>query len=252
MADHEPWPWYRELGLDVGLLEVWGSVVTAAFQVAVLAGCDPIVFVGTDLAYSDGLPYCRGSTHEFRWARTTAAGHELADLWRGLTTPSGAVRLPDLRGVETTTTPVLLAFRDWLVAHAARSGRRVMNATGAGLLVGAGIEQRSLVDALADPRQVPWPGDIVGDPGLAVNPSALAARFREKREEILTEDRRRLRAGRRSAAGPGTPPQPRVRWTRRCWPSVGQATTSLPTKLRRHRDACCAACPRRRRDGGPR
>ena len=187
VADHEPWPWYRELGLDVGLLEVWGSVVTAAFQVAVLAGCDPIVFVGTDLAYSDGLPYCRGSTSEFRWARTTAAGQELADLWRGLTTPSGAVRVPDLRGVETTTTPVLLAFRDWLVAHAARSGRRVINATGAGLLVGAGIEQRSLVDALADPRQVPWPGTIVGDPRLAVDPSALAARFREMREEILTE-----------------------------------------------------------------
>ena len=40
---------------------------------------------------------------------------------------------------------------------------------------------------VADPRQVPWPATIVGDPGLAVNPSALAARFREKREEILTE-----------------------------------------------------------------
>ena len=140
VADHEPWPWYNQLGLNAGLLEVWGSVVTAAFQVAVLAGCDPIVFVGTDLAYSDGLPYCRGSTYEFRWARTTAAGHELADLWRGLTTPSGAVRVPDLRGVETTTTPATprvqgLARR----ARGAERTARAINATGAGLLVGAGM-----------------------------------------------------------------------------------------------------------------
>jgi hypothetical protein len=185
VADHEPWPWYRELGFEVGLLEVWGSVVTAAFQVAVLAGCDPIVFVGADLAYSEGRPYCRGSTYEFRWARGTAAGHDLAELWRGCTTPNDAVRVPDLRGVETTTTPVLLAFRDWLVAHAVRSGRRVINATGAGLLVGNGIEQRSLADVLTDRRPVPSPAMVVGDCGLGVDPAALAARFREQRAEIV-------------------------------------------------------------------
>jgi hypothetical protein len=188
VADHEPWPWYRELGFDVGLLEVWGSVVTAAFQVAVLAGCEPIVFVGADLAYSEGRPYCRGSTYEFRWARGTAAGHDLAELWRGCTTPDDVVRVRDLRGVETTTTPVLLAFRDWLVAHAARSGRRVINATGAGLLVGGAIEQLSLAEALADPRQVPSPGTVVGDAGLGVDPAALAARFREKRAEIVSQE----------------------------------------------------------------
>ena len=83
-------------------------MVTAAFQVAVLAGCDPIVFVGTGLAYRTGFPIAAGRSRVQVGAHH-GRGHELADLWRGLTTPSGAVRLPNLRGVETTTTPVLLA-----------------------------------------------------------------------------------------------------------------------------------------------
>jgi hypothetical protein len=35
-------------------------------------------------------------------------------------------------------------FRDWMVAHARRGGRRVINATGAGILSGDGIIQLPL------------------------------------------------------------------------------------------------------------
>src|SRR5262249_39241897 len=31
VADHHPWPWLNGLGIDIGVLPVWGSVLTAAF-----------------------------------------------------------------------------------------------------------------------------------------------------------------------------------------------------------------------------
>jgi hypothetical protein len=38
LAHHHPWPWLNEIGLDIGRLDVWGSVLTGAFQVACLLG----------------------------------------------------------------------------------------------------------------------------------------------------------------------------------------------------------------------
>jgi GTPase SAR1 family protein len=47
-SDHEPWPWLRSLGLDRSVLEVWGSVLTGAVDLAIRMGCSPIVLVGAD------------------------------------------------------------------------------------------------------------------------------------------------------------------------------------------------------------
>ena len=32
LARHHPWPWLQESGIDIGLMEMWGSVLTAAFR----------------------------------------------------------------------------------------------------------------------------------------------------------------------------------------------------------------------------
>ena len=155
VSDHEPWPWYRSLGTDVHQLDVWGSVLTAAFQVAVLAGCDPIVFVGADLSHAGPQPYCRGTTNEFDWARWTARGMALEDVWR-IGHASATLDLVDVAGNRRSTTPALVAFRDWLAARSSTTGRRIVNASGAGLLLGPGIEQIALEEALAAHRTVPW------------------------------------------------------------------------------------------------
>jgi hypothetical protein len=179
VANHEPWPWYRELGVDVGTIEVWGSVITAAFQVALLAGCDPIVFVGADLSYTDGRPYCRGTTYEFDWAVGAAEGVDLETIWRACTAQGELVTGPDLRGASAVSTAALTAFRDWLAAHAARSGRRVINATGAGMFFGAGIEQMALTNALPSRRDIaPVSAAGAARPG-AIRPYDLAAQFRK-------------------------------------------------------------------------
>lgn len=196
LSGHHPWPWLNSLGLDVGRIEMWGSVLTAAFQVACLAGCDPIVFAGADLAFTGGRPYCRGTTYEFDWAVHTANGQSLDDVWQLQMAARALSQVTDLHGAATTTTPALESFRDWLVARAARSGRRVINATDAGILFGAGIEQQSLarVGVEIDPRPSTRPAVPRPSPGSTARQAAHAM------TAALAPP---LRAARRGLAGDG-------------------------------------------------
>jgi hypothetical protein len=164
VANHHPWPWFNDLGIDVGRIDVWGSVLTAAFQVAVLAGCDPIVLVGADLAFTDARPYARGTTYEFDWTREVAAGATLERAWHDqMARSQDRIELPDVHGSPVTTTRTLQEFRDWLAARAARSGRRVVNATGAGIFAGAAVEQARLGDVLTTPQTI-RDVEALGDP----------------------------------------------------------------------------------------
>jgi len=154
LADHHPWPWLATLGVTRPIVRTWGSVLTSAFDLAITIGCDPIAFVGADLAYTNGRPYCRRTTYEADWAAQTASGAALPDLWRSDLESRTRIQERDIRGAWTTTAPHLRAFRDWLVEQiAARGDRRFVNATGAGILHGAGLQQFTLREALGSVRR---------------------------------------------------------------------------------------------------
>ena len=155
IAKHHPWPWLNACGIEVGQIDVWGSVLTGAFQLACVAGCDPIIFVGADLAFTGGRPYCRGTTYEFDWAWSASVGRSLEQAWQNhidSTKPHASV---DLHGGQTMSSGSLESFRDWIVSRAKKSGRRVINATGNGILFGDGIEQGTVVAGLAGQVEIP-------------------------------------------------------------------------------------------------
>ncbi len=183
-SDHHPWPWFNTLGIDADQLAVWGSVLTGAFQLAVLAGCDPIVIVGADLSFTGDRPYARGTTYEIDWACAVAAGQTLPEVWaRNLRDTEPAL---DVNGAETPTTKSMLSIRDWIVAQAARSGRRVINASGAGILHGDGIELADLADVLSQRVSVPPPSTFARRfPN--VRPSVVAAQARQVRATLASE-----------------------------------------------------------------
>lgn len=152
VSDHQPWPWLRTQGVDRGTLRAWGSVLTTAFDLACVAGCDPIVFVGADLAYTGGVHYCRGTMNENASSyedtfETRAAGFAAALEVNGRPTCEAL----DIRGEPTVSTPQFVQFRDWLVQRAAEARpRRILNATGAGILHGEDIHQTILGELLRE------------------------------------------------------------------------------------------------------
>ncbi len=149
VSNHEPWPWLKTLGVNRGLLRAWGSVLTSGFDLALRMGCDPIVFAGADLAYSHGHQYCRGTIYEALWADWRRRGSTWDEIWALLTNPPGVTTMSDVRGEPVRTAPHLLAFRNWLLEQmAATSGRRFVNASGAGVLYGTNVAQMPLAEAL--------------------------------------------------------------------------------------------------------
>jgi hypothetical protein len=140
VSDHQPWPWLQSQGRTVGLLRAWGSVLTTAFDLALRMDCDPIAFVGADLAFTENRLYARGVTYEHDWRRRLHYGMGLRRQWIEAIDRWPRLTAPDVNGAETRTAAHLVAFRDWLVEQMRREkGRTFINATGAGILHGAGV-----------------------------------------------------------------------------------------------------------------
>jgi hypothetical protein len=154
---NHPWPWLATHGLTRGVLAAWGSVLVSAVDLALRAGASPIAIVGADLAYTGGQPYCRGTAFEEDWAREVHQGWRLEEIWARVVGRAGAQQQPDVHGRPVPTLPHLVAFRDHLLERIAASGVRIVNATGAGILHGRGLEIAALGDVLAG---APSPGDV--------------------------------------------------------------------------------------------
>jgi len=151
IAGHHPWPWLQGLGFTRDVVKAWGSVLTSAYDIAITAGCHPVIFAGADLSFTERRPYCRGTTMEEDWARHTARGASLRRVWADTISARALVNEPDVRGGKTLTSPHLLEFRNWIAAQArSEPGGRVVNATGAGILMGPGIAQADLLSTLGE------------------------------------------------------------------------------------------------------
>lgn len=188
IGHHHPWPWLNEIGIDVAKIDVWGSVLTGAFQVACLSGCDPIIIVGADLAYTSERPYARGTSYEFEWAWSASLGMELPIAWGVQMSALKTESITDLRASQTPTTEVLLSYRDWILSRARRSGRRIVNASGAGILFGEGVEQLALEEALRDRSEIQAVSDFAC-PASGIWLSAVASRLRRVQEEVARGQR---------------------------------------------------------------
>jgi hypothetical protein len=57
----------REMGMRKTTLTAGATVAHLAYYLAEHMGCDPIIFVGQDLAFSDGLCYTPGTSYEDVW-----------------------------------------------------------------------------------------------------------------------------------------------------------------------------------------
>lgn len=226
VANHHPWPWLTAMGVQAGVVEMWGSVLTAAFQFACLAGCDPIVLVGADLAFTHDRPYCRGTTYEFDWAYEAARGVGLQQAWQAQMSRSQRQTVKDVHGADVATTKSLISFRDWMVATIGRSGRRVINATGGGILEGHGVVQATLSHALAGAAPVGCV-DLASTASAAV-PPGLATRLRQLADAL---------------GSPGAWPAPLADW--KAFSGDGFDAGAIAATLRRSADGIeCAPVPR--------
>jgi glycosyltransferase involved in cell wall biosynthesis len=156
-SDHDlqPWPWLRAQGIERGTLRNGGASVIAAIDFARLLGCDPIVLIGADFAYTGGQPCCRGTAYERAWSDAVARGQSLHDIWQAWLTAPGC-DMETLRGERMRTTAALIALSQAVLELSIEdSRRRYINATGDGILKGGAFAIEPLTSAVpggASPR----------------------------------------------------------------------------------------------------
>ncbi len=131
-----------------GTLRAWGSVATMALDFALLLRCDPVIFLGQDLAHTDGRIYCSGIHFEEEWF----AGIGDPDAWKtrmnSLRADRRTVTIDDIHGNPVESTDKLTSYWNWITKEIRNNPKvHFINATEGGILRDK-VEIASLKEAL--------------------------------------------------------------------------------------------------------
>lgn len=145
---------YAEAGYEDGALYSSGSVAIAATDFAAIAGCDPIIFVGQDLAFTgQKLHSAAGEALDHRFFKPAALDKLLSNTFP----------VDDVFGGKVPTSPVMDLYRrtleEYIEYDAGTFGRRYIDATEGGALI-AGTEVLSLAETLGRIRAEELSADV--------------------------------------------------------------------------------------------
>jgi hypothetical protein len=131
-----------------GALRAWGSVATMALDFALLLRCDPIIFIGQDLAHTDGRIYCSEVYFDKEWFAGITNPAEYQSQLNKLRAARRTVTVEDVFGRPVESTDKLASYWNWIMKEISEHPKvRFINATEGGILRD-GIEIASLREAL--------------------------------------------------------------------------------------------------------
>ncbi len=177
------------------------TVAHLSFYLAQLLGCDPIVMIGQDLGFSNGLYYCPGTAVHQVWAGELGAFNTIETMeWTRVVRMRGNLqRAEDIHGRPIFTDEQMATYlgqfeRDF--ADAKQRGITVIDATEGGLPK-AHTQPMPLADALAAHATRPVPK--VPTPGTALDLDRLRG-VRDLLRDRLAEVRELKRVTRETVA----------------------------------------------------
>ena len=171
------------------IIEGGGTVAHLAFSFARYLGCDPIILVGQDLAYSDGLTHIPGTVY-FSWWRAEANRFNHYELieWKFVRRDVFDLKpLQDWQGNKIYSTEHFLSYARELEGMIEKTtNRRVIDATEGGVVL-KGTELMTLAEArdrYLDPQF---------DATLNIPPENPPAVQRERLGQAIAQMEKRLR-----------------------------------------------------------
>lgn len=170
----------------------YGSTVAhLSFYVAQHLGCDPIIMVGQDLGFSDGLYYCPGTAIHQVWANELGPFNTLEMMeWQRIVRHRGSLhKLQDIHGRPAFSDEQMLTYLKQFERDFAACEATVIDATEGGLPK-AHTRTMSLADALAEHATRPAPRLPVPPRHLDADRLNAAARILGRRLDELREMRR--------------------------------------------------------------
>ena len=98
-----------------GTLRAWGSVATMALDFALLLRCNPIIFIGQDLAHAEGRIYCSGLCFEETWFSGVVDPTAWLKRMENLRSDKRTVIVEDIFGHPIESTDKLTAYWNWII-----------------------------------------------------------------------------------------------------------------------------------------
>jgi hypothetical protein len=113
--EDSPLKFLSDLLGNKGTLRAWGSVATMALDYALLLGCNPIAFIGQDLAHTDGRIYCSGLCFDEEWFAGVDDPAKYQAQLKNLRSHRRTIMLKDIFGRSIETTDKLIAYWNWMI-----------------------------------------------------------------------------------------------------------------------------------------
>ncbi|HUB24833.1 MAG TPA: 6-hydroxymethylpterin diphosphokinase MptE-like protein [Tepidisphaeraceae bacterium] len=181
----------REMALNKVALPAGATVAHLSYYVAELMGCDPIIFVGQDLAFSDGLCYAPGTSYEDVW-RPELSRHCTLEMkqWEQIVRERPILRrVPDIEGRPIYTEERLFMYLQQFERDFATSRATIIDATEGGALK-RGATPMPLADAIERYCRKPLSVSCPDHPGINFsNLDQCLLSLRKRREEADEIDR---------------------------------------------------------------
>jgi hypothetical protein len=157
----------RELKLGKAGLTSGATVAHLAFYLAEHLGCDPIIFVGQDLGFADGLCYAPGTSYEDVWQPELSRFCSVEmKQWEQIVRDRPILRrIPDYRGRPMYTEERLFTYLHQFERDFAKSRARIIDATEGGALK-RGATIMPLAEAIRQFCTQPLPQDQAHVPPL--------------------------------------------------------------------------------------
>jgi len=118
----------------IGTVNCWGSVSTTTFDLARKLGCDPIIFIGLDLSFQDGLLYARGSYYDDIFYHSihpfTSLEHENVEY----ILRRGTHKYATSSGLPLYTDANMNIYKGWFEDQFRQTGQTIINATEGGIV----------------------------------------------------------------------------------------------------------------------
>jgi hypothetical protein len=177
-----------EMKIKKASLPSGATVAHLAYYVAQHLGCDPIVFVGQDLGFSDGLCYAPGTAYEDVW-RPELSRFCTVEMkqWEQIVRDRHILRkVPDHQGRPTYTEERLFTYLQHFERDFAKATSRVIDATEGGVHK-RGAEPMKLADVLREFCTAPLTQSPPVYPGLDWSRLGECEASLRKREEEAAE-----------------------------------------------------------------
>lgn len=174
----------HEIRTDKGRLRAGATVAHLAFYLAEHLGCDPILFVGQDLGFSDGLCYSPGTSYDDVWRSElgTFCTIEMKQ-WEQIARDRNVLRrVPDHAGRPMYTEQRLWAYLQQFERDFANSKRTIIDCTEGGVRK-RGATPMPLSDALARHATTPINKQIPPQTPVDSNQLARAADLLRRRAD---------------------------------------------------------------------